>query len=330
MERKVWITQAGSAGSHHDGEMRRLGLPTPLADGSFSVLAADAAGIPRKRTRAQDLITVSRGIRIPAGSNAQGAAALRAYCQLDECTVLCHFTAARIWRVGLPLWADCDWRIHLARPRGGSIPRRANVAGHRLDLRSGDVVMLDGVRVTSPERTYLDLAATLPLDDLVAAGDSLVSEHGPEFPSPRVALTSIEALDAMLLQHAGARNIRRAREALGLVRVGADSPPETHLRLAIIRGGLPEPELNHVVWGPGGAPELWPDAAYPSYGVALQYDGVHHSEPGQHLRDISRARVTDRLGWLEVRVSKEDLLGERPAVIGRVRRALQSRGWTPR
>lgn len=163
MDRTVWITQARGAGSHHDGVMRRLELPTPLTEGSFSVLAADAAGIPRKRTRAQDLIAVSRGIRIPAGSTAQGAAALRAYCQLDECTVLCHFTAARIWRVGLPRWADGDWRIQLARPRGGSIPKRANVAGHRLNLRPGDVVMLDGVRVTSPERTYLDLAATLPL-----------------------------------------------------------------------------------------------------------------------------------------------------------------------
>ncbi|MET1021465.1 MAG: hypothetical protein ABWX69_04615 [Arthrobacter sp.] len=310
--------------------MRRVELPTSLVNGSFSVLAADAARIPRKRTRAQDLITVSRGIRIPAGSSAGGTAALRAYCQLDDSTVLCHFTAARLWRVGLPLWADCDWRIHLARPRGGSIPKRVNVVGHRLDFRPGDVVMLDGVRVTSPERTFLDLATALPLDDLVAAGDALVSEHGPEFPSARTALTSIEALNRMLLQHRGARDIRKAREALGLVRVGADSPQETHLRLAVVRAGLPEPELNHVVWGLAGAPELWPDAAYPDYGVSLQYDGVHHDEPGQHLRDIRRARTTDRLGWLEVRVSKEDLAGERPAVVGRVRRALRSRGWTPR
>ena len=310
--------------------MRRLELPSSLADGSFSVLAADAANVPRKRTRAQDLITVSRGIRIPAGSSARGAAALRAYCQLDDDTVLCHLTAARIWRVGLPIWADADWRIHLARPRGGSIPKRVNVAGHRLALLPGEVVVVDGVRVTSPERTFLDLAATLPLDDLVAAGDALVCEHGPEFPSPRAALSSIDALNAMLSQHPGARNIRAAREALGYVRVGADSPPETQLRLAVVRAGLPEPELNHVVWGTTGAPELWPDAAYPAHRVSLQYDGLHHDESGQHLRDIRRARTTDRLGWVEVRFSKEDLTGERPAAVGRVRRALLSRGWLPR
>ncbi|WP_427135492.1 hypothetical protein [Pseudarthrobacter sp. S9] len=85
-----------------------------------------------------------------------------------------------------------------------------------------------------------------------------------------------------------------------------------------------------MVWGRWGAPELWPDAAYPEYAISLQYDGAHHGEPGQHLRDIRRAGTTDRLGWLEVRVSKEDLLGDRPAAVGKVRRALLSRGWAPR
>ncbi|WP_427135490.1 hypothetical protein [Pseudarthrobacter sp. S9] len=97
--------------------------------------------------------------------------------------------------------------------------------------------MLDGVRVTSPERTWLDLAAALALDDLVAAGDALVSEHGPEVPAPREATSSICALNRIVPDHGGARNIRRAREALGLIRVGADSPPETHLRLALVRPG---------------------------------------------------------------------------------------------
>ena len=175
--------------------------------------------------------------------------------------------------------------------------------------------------------------------DLRKAGSAFVSTSTPHGGNELTiqSITTVMAHHGMILVPPGYTDPIMFKAAAGgggkgmrLVRVGADSPPETHLRLAIIRGGLPEPELNHVVWGPGGAPELWPDAAYPRYRVALQYDGVHHGEPGQHLHDISRARVTDRLGWLEVRVSKEDLLGERPAVVGRVRRALLSRGWTPR
>lgn len=310
--------------------MRRLELPQALTSGSFSVRTSDAAGVPRKRTRASDLITVSRGIRVPARSQASGTAALRAYSELDDYCVLCHFSAARLWRAHLPSWAENDWRVHLARPRGGSIPKRANVAGHRLALRPEEVVMLDGVRVTSPARTWLDLASVLALNDLIAAGDALVNEHGPEFPAPREATVTIQELGGILAAHAGARNIRTAREAIDLIRVGADSAPETHTRLALVRGGLPEPVLNHVVWGSAGTPELWPDASYPEYAISLQYDGAHHGESGQHLRDIRRASTTDRLGWLEVRLSKEDLKGDRPAVVNKVRRALQSRGWPSR
>lgn len=74
--------------------------------------------------------------------------------------------------------------------------------------------MLDGVRLTSPARTWLDLASVLALDDLVAAGDALVNEHGPEFPAVREATATIQELGEILDAHAGARNIRIARRRL--------------------------------------------------------------------------------------------------------------------
>ena len=42
---------------------------------------------------------------------------------------------------------------------------------------------------------------------------------------------------------AAAESVRRS-EALGLIRPGAESRPETLVRLAIIEAGLPEPEVN--------------------------------------------------------------------------------------
>lgn len=63
-----------------------------------------------------------------------------------------------------------DWRIHVARDREGSEPRRQNVVGHRLTFKDGEVVVHDGVRVTAPARTWLDLAALLSVDELIAAG----------------------------------------------------------------------------------------------------------------------------------------------------------------
>ena len=124
----------------------------------------------------------------------------------------------------------------------------------------------------------------------------------------------------MVERHRGSRGVRKARAAVELIRVGADSPPETRLRLALVRAGLPEPVLNHVVWGEDswggpGSPVLWPDAAYPQWRIALQYEGAHHNGEDQYLRDIRRADTAARSGWLEVRVSRLDLAGGHPAAV---------------
>ncbi|NUP60259.1 MAG: hypothetical protein HOQ06_12425 [Pseudarthrobacter sp.] len=308
--------------------MRRAPLPNHLTNGSFSLRASDKAGISRTRTTAKDLVTVSRGIRIPVDSAAAGAAALRAYTDLDDTTILASLSAAHVWGAPLPPGPGSDWRIHLARRRGFNFPRRSNVVGHLLTFLPGEVVEYDGVRVTSPARTWLDLASMLWVKDLVAVGDYLVCSHGPQFPRQRDAFCSIDELRDIISRHRGMRGVKTAREAVGLVRVGADSAPETSMRLALVDAGLPEPVLNHVLLDRRGLPVLWPDGAYPQWGVALQYDGGHHAGEEQHLRDIERQERTFALGWLEVRVGKQHLEGDRPAVVRKVREALQSRGWT--
>ncbi|WP_457965440.1 hypothetical protein M1E17_03290 [Arthrobacter sp. D1-29] len=310
--------------------MHRAPLPEHLRQGSFSLRASDKAGVSRTRTAAGDLATVSRGIRMYLGSEAVGAAALRAYTELDDASVLSHGSAARVLRVALPHWLEDDWRIHVARRRGFSTPRRINVVGHLLTLLPDEVVEYDGVRVTSPARTWLDLASILTMDELIVAGDSLVCGHGPEFPRPREPVCTLGDLLNIIGRHPGIRGIRRARTALESVRVGSGSQPESRMRLAIVRAGLPEPVLNYVVFGADGPPVLWPDAAYPDQRIAVQYEGAHHNDSDQYLRDIRRADTTAQYGWLEVRVSKLDLAGDRPAVVGKVRSALAARGWRAR
>ncbi len=307
--------------------MRRAPLPHHLTTGSFALRASDKAGISRTRTRAKDLATVSRGIRIPLDSGAKGTAALRAYTDLDDTSALTHVSAARVWGAALARRLGEDWRVHLSRRPGFSSPRRVNVVGHLLAFLPGELVEYDGVRLTSPARTWLDLASMARVDELVIAGDSLVCSHGPEFPAPREAVCTIDDLHAMVESHPGIRGVRLARAALDLVRVGSDSPPETVLRLALVRAGLPEPVLNHVLWGVHGAPVLWPDAAYVQERIAIQYDGAGHGETGQYLSDIRRENLTREYGWLEVRVSKDDLKGDRPDVVRKVLAALKSRGW---
>ncbi|MGO4382787.1 hypothetical protein [Specibacter sp. RAF43] len=244
-------------------------------------------------------------------------------------SVLSHTSAARLWKIPLPAQEENDWRIHLANPPKSRAPRRVNVVGHSMILALEDVRELDGVRLTSPSRTWLDLAAMLRLEDLVVAGDFLVCSHGPGFPVPRAAACRVEDLARGISGHPGMRGLRNARAALDLVRVGADSPPETHMRLALVRAGLPEPELNVVLRDPTGKPVVWPDAAYRKHRISLQYDGLHHDGAGQYPRDIRRHEATRMLGWTEVRLGREDLSGDRPAVVRKVRQALHAAGWVP-
>ncbi len=310
--------------------MHRAQLPEHLTAGSFSLRMSDKSGVSRTRTEAKDLATVSRGIRVPLDSGAKGAAALQAYTELDDSSALTHVSAARVWGAALSWRLEDDWRVHLGRRSGLSMPRRVNVVGHLMTLLPGELVEYDGVRLTSPARTWLDLASMAGVDELVVAGDSLVCFHGPEFPALREPLCTVAELRAIVADHPGARGIRAARAALELIRVGADSQPETTMRLALVRAGLPEPELNHVLWGVHGAPVLWPDAAYVQWRVSIQYDGAGHAGSEQYLRDIRRESLTREYGWVEVRVSKDDLVGDHPAVVRKVRAALESRGWRAR
>ncbi|WP_426302563.1 hypothetical protein [Arthrobacter sp. R-11] len=302
--------------------MPRKPLPEPLQIGSFTAATANELGVSRKRLRQADVFIPSRGIRLPLYGTSEPAANLRAYTVLDSSSVVTHHSAARVWDGSLPAWMQADWRIHVARGRHEGKPRRRNVVGHRLTFLSGEVEIHDGVRVTSPARTWLDLAAFLEVDELIALGDSLVVSHDQDFPYPRTAITTIEGLRRMVAAHPGMRGMKTARLALPEIRVGSDSPQETRMRLILARSGLGEPVLNYVVRNGWGQAAVWPDAAYPERRVALQYDGDHHGDPQQYLRDIKRQATTERLGWREIRVGKDDLEGDKPFLVEKVRAAL--------
>jgi hypothetical protein len=101
----------------------------------------------------------------------------------------------------------------------------------------------------------------------------------------------------MIDRHKGKRGLRKAKEAIRLVRVGCDSPQETLLRLAVLRAGQPEPELNVPI---------------------VAADGTRHHEP-----DLSYRK--DRIG-IEVRISKRRMHNDAKAAVLKVRSALAQAG----
>ncbi|MBN9606063.1 MAG: hypothetical protein J0G30_05585 [Actinomycetales bacterium] len=168
--------------------------------------------------------------------------------------------------------------MHVSVPRGRRASRLQGTVGHHLLFRSTDLMDASGVRTTTPERTWCDLATIVGLEDLVAAGDHLLASG-----TPRGLLSEV------VEGYPGRRGSRLRREALGLLDAGAESPPESIIRVRVILAGLPRPVSNFVVRDRAGRFVARVDLAYPRFRMAIEYEGDHHrSDPQQWARDLAR------------------------------------------
>lgn len=241
--------------------------------------------------------TPARGARITAAVGDSARAlfeAVRVLAKDDQ--FFSHSTAARIHGMPLPSRLEREACVHLASPSRRARMRRPGVVGHRI---KSTVVIVDGMRVESRADTFVHLASMLTLEELVAVGDWLVS------PARAEPLT-IEGLMDAVRQFGKARGLNRARAALMLVRVGAESPRETLVRL-LIAGALPEPLLQHEVFDSSGTFVARLDLSWPHLKLGVEYDGEHHEEPAQRARDEARLERLRALGWHIITVTKHDL-----------------------
>jgi very-short-patch-repair endonuclease len=175
--------------------------------------------------------------------------------------------------------------------------------------------------VVEPAHVWVQLAAMLPHDDLVAVGDRWVTPQGRGL-SARAALTSIDALRAAI--PARSRSAARARRALADVRVGPESRMETLLRLLLVRSGLPEPEVNPAYEIDGET--FHPDLAYPQWAVVLEYEGdVHRTDQRVWRSDIARREAFESAGQRVIRVQALDVLAKPEAFLSRVARIIAQR-----
>ncbi|WP_299165504.1 hypothetical protein [uncultured Arthrobacter sp.] len=306
-----------------------LPLPDPFESAPFTVADSDSAGISRKRIYNGRFTSSSQGIRVCAERQPSTTELLRAYTSITEQSFASHQTAGFIWGF-FHYSCEGDQEVfHISRPAGGPTPRRTNVRGHSTLLPAEEVTEYDGVRLTTRARTWLDLAERLSVDELVVIADQLIRYPRKEFEGRSEPYCTKNDLQRVIDRHPRKRGVRKAREALDLARVGADSPPETRLRLALVYAGLPEPAVNIPIVDENGIEWHQPDLSYPEFRISIQYDGGGHSEQDQVDRDISRAEQTIAIDWSEVRVSNRHMSNEAKAAVAKVRSELVAKGWRP-
>jgi hypothetical protein len=163
-----------------------------------------------------------------------------------------------------------------------------------------EIEIVNGIPVTAPARTALDIASRYPLDAAVSAIDALARRT-------RLKMADVELIAE---RYKGRRGIRQARKVLDLVDPGAESPRETWLRLLLIRGGFPPPTTQIPVYDKYGVLVAVLDMGWEDIKVAAEYDGdQHRTDRRRFNNDIRRAEAVSELGWIDIRVTVEDTEG---------------------
>jgi hypothetical protein len=185
-------------------------------------------------------------------------------------------------------WIDDDSPVELIW-RNARVP--AGVVTRADSIRDAEIQRLDGLRVTTPERTAFDIARRGRLDDAVARLDALA--RATDFKVPTV--------EDLAARHRHTRGLRQLESVLSLVDAGAESPKETWLRLLVIRAGYPRPCTQIPVLSPGGNRWYYLDMGWKDFMLALEYDGDHHRTNRQLFAyQIERAEDLHELGWTVV------------------------------
>lgn len=269
--------------------------------------ALDAGRLTRHRLRTH-FEAVFPGVYAPAGAELSAIArAQAAYLWTGREGVLAGRSAAALHGTK---WVDAN------RPPEVLWSNRRAPRGLRVwsdSVADDEIVTIRGMRVTTPERTALDIACRYPERRAVALIDALARA------------TKLKPADVELLadRYVGRRRIRAARATLNLVDAGAESPQETYLRLMVIDNHFPPPQTQIPVYDAYGGLIAELDMGWEGMMIALDYEGDHHRTTRQAFnKGIRRHDAVTELGWNDIRVTAADSEG---GVIARLTAAWRQR-----
>jgi hypothetical protein len=279
------------------------------------VRAALERGVSPDRLRRSDLVAPLWGVRTIAQPHISLAELCAAYAsRVGSGTTFSHRTAALLHDIPVP----SDGALPLDAAVPGRAIRAEGVRGHQLALSDDERVRVGDVYVTSPERTWCDLAAWLSDGDLLAAGDRLLWRRDP--------LCTRADLARISSRMAGGRGAKRRRRILPLISDRADSRPESKLRWRLLAAGLPTPAVNPEIRHRGAFIGM-PDLAFLEYRMAIEYEGMHHlTDPKQWHKDLARVPRFENAGWHMTRAASPDLQNS-TVLLRNLRARLAERGW---
>ncbi|MGH2795426.1 MAG: DUF559 domain-containing protein, partial [Actinomycetota bacterium] len=225
--------------------------------------------------------------------------------------VVSHRAAAALWRLAGFEPGSVELTVPTTRRRS------APGVAHRYRLSRSDTTRIEGVPVTTPARTLLDLAAVAPAELVEEAIDDAL----------RRGLVTIPRLRRRFDAEArpGRRGIATMRSLLEARDPSMPVPAsvfERRLLRLVRQARLPEPVRQHEIRD-GDRLVGIPDFAFPEQHLAIEADGYRwHSGRVRWEHDRARRNELTLLGWRVIHITWTDLIRRPDATIDTIRAAL--------
>jgi very-short-patch-repair endonuclease len=206
-----------------------------------------------------------------------------------EGAVLSHMDAAALWEIRPKRRGD----IEVSVPMRACPVRRGIIVHRRTGLTPADVTRRQGIPVTSPICTVIDIAPDLSRDDLEAA---INEADKRKLTDPESIRTALEHMPR--------------RPGVGIVRKTLDqrtftltrSKLERHFVPLARRAGLTQPLTRQIVNG------FEVDFYWPDLGLVVETDGLtYHRTPAQQARDRLRDQEHTARGFTCLRFTRSQV-----------------------
>jgi very-short-patch-repair endonuclease len=199
----------------------------------------------------------------------------------------------------------------------GSQIRRRGIRASEAFLEDGDVVVIEGVAVTSATRTAFDLGRRhRDLIERVVGLDAMLNRGG----------ATLEELTAYIASHRHWRGVRWVDLALSHAEPLSESPMESRQRMRLVRGGLPRPRAQ-VPIELADRTRYRLDHGYEQWKVAAEYDGQDHEKTWR--QDNERQELVRALAWWLRRFTSYSIQHGWGRMVNEVGSALVAAGWDP-
>jgi very-short-patch-repair endonuclease len=262
------------------------------------------------RVEQRRLLRLHRGVYAVGHRRlARGGAWMAAVLAAGQGAVLSHRSAGALW--GVREWRGQDVEVTVPRRRR----KRAGLVVHEAQLPADETTTHDGIPVTTPARTLLDLAALLDEHALARAAERA---EALRLTSP----TSLADLVARYPRRPGTPNVRRLLDQHRIVPTTTRSALERRFLTLLDAENLPRPLVNQR------HDHVEPDFRWTDHRLIVEVDGFEtHGTRQAFERDRARDRRLLAEGWRVARITQRQL-DDHPKRLARELRALLRSGTT--